>query len=210
MEAHQEFEPKLEPYGLSTPAWDEHLAWVVSKLCSPPLVAAAGIIISATHTGTSAAWGWAGFYILLAVSAPVGYVLWLVRQGKVTDFDLRQREQRTWPYLITLVSVFLAWLTLHLGGAPQLLMSLALAGWFQVALLFVITLYWKISVHSAAIAGLVVFIYALFGPVTLPLALLIPLVAWSRLRLKRHTLPQTLAGTIMGCGVMALTLYLTW
>ena len=53
MEAHQEFETKLEPYSLITPAWDESLARGVSKLCSPPVVAAAGIMVSAAYTGTA-------------------------------------------------------------------------------------------------------------------------------------------------------------
>jgi len=32
----------------------------------------------------------------------------------------------------------------------------------------------------------------------LPLVLIVPLVAWSRVRLRRHTLPQTVAGAVLG------------
>jgi hypothetical protein len=172
------------------------------------LLAIAGIILSAQATQTSTAWVWAGFYILVAVSLPVGYVLWLVRHGKVTDFDLQVREQRRYPFLVTLLSTLIAWLVLYWGQAPFELMLLTGVAWLQIVLLLTITLRWKISAHCASVAGFVVWTWILFGVMAAPLILLIPLVAWSRLRLQRPDLPQTVAGTVLGSSVLAMTFYL--
>ncbi|GAB4425898.1 MAG: hypothetical protein Fur0044_23910 [Anaerolineae bacterium] len=193
---------------LFLPAWDESLAHWVSRLGSPPLLAIASISLSAQAARTSTAWGWAGFYILVAIVLPAVYVLWLVRQGKVTDFDLKIREQRRSPFLVTLVSALMAWLVLYGGQAPSELVLLTGVGWVQIALLLAITLHWKISAHCASAASFVVWAWFLLGVMAAPFIFLIPLIAWSRLRLQRHDLPQTAAGTLLGSLVLATTLYL--
>jgi hypothetical protein len=190
------------------PAWDEYLARWVSRLGSPPLLAIAGVILSAQSAGTTTAWGWAAFYILVAISLPAVYVLWLVQRGKVTDFDLHRREQRLYPFIVTLISTLAAWLVLYWGQAPAGLVLLTGAGWVQIALLLGITLRWKISAHCASAAGFVVWTWVLFGTAASLLVLIIPLVAWSRLRLQRHDLPQAVAGALLGSTVLAITLYL--
>lgn len=190
------------------PAWDESVARWVSRLGSPPLLAITGIILGAQSVNTPLAWGWAGFYILGAVLLPASYVLWLVQQGQVTDFDLRRREQRYHPYLITLLSNLAAWLVLYWGQGPSELVLLAGAGWVQVVLLLAITLRWKISAHTASAASFTVWSWFIFGVAAAPLIVIIPLIAWSRLRLQRHDLPQTIAGILLGSIVLAATLYL--
>lgn len=193
---------------LFLPAWDEALARWISRLGSPPLLAIASISLSAQAARTATAWGWAGFYILAAIALPAVYVLWLVRQGKVTDFDLKIREQRRYPFLVTLASALIAWLVLYRGHAPFELVLLTGVGWVQIGLLLAITLHWKISAHCASAASFVVWAWFLLGVMAAPLILIIPLVAWSRLRLQRHDLPQTVAGTLLGSLVLATTLYL--
>jgi membrane-associated phospholipid phosphatase len=71
-------------------------------------------------------------------------------------------------------------------------------GIFQIALLLGVTLRWKISGHGAAIGSMTVFLWGLYGTPAFMSILAIPLVAWSRLKLRRHTLMQTIAGSITG------------
>lgn len=57
--------------------------------------------------------------------------------------------------------------------------------------------HWKISAHMIGFVSMVTvlsFVNIYFSV----MYVLAPLVAWSRLRLKRHTLQQVIAGTIMG------------
>lgn len=186
----------------------ESVARWVSRLGSPPLLAITGIIMGAQAANTTVAWNWAGFYILVAVLLPVSYVVWLVQQGQVTDFDLRCREQRHYPYIVASLSNLAAWLVLYWGQAPAEFVLLAGAAWVQVILLLAITLRWKISAHAASAASFTVWTWFIFGVVAAPVILIIPLIAWSRLRLQRHDLPQTMAGTLLGSSVLAATLYL--
>lgn len=203
------FDNVLDPYAsLRWRGWDEQAARWISNLGSPPLMAITGIILSVVTVGTLSAWLWAGFYIILAVSLPAAYVLWLVKRGEVTDFDLRLREQRLRPFLATLASTLMAWLVLYWGDAPPLLLVLAGAGWLQIALLLAVTLHWKISAHCAAAAGLVVFACYLLGFAATPMIFSIPAIAWSRIRLRRHDMTQTIAGALLGGSVITLALQL--
>lgn len=209
MTTPHEIEPVLEAYPpLVAPGWGERLARWISRLGSPPLLAAVTILLGAQASADRSAWLWAAFYILCAISLPAGYVLWLVQQEKVTDFDLRLREQRLGPLLVTVTSAFVAWLGLWLGSAPRLLLLLTGAAWVQLALLLVITLRWKISAHCATAAAFITFSLALFGSTAAPLILTLPLIAWSRLRLRRHDLAQTIAGSFLGSLILGATLYL--
>jgi membrane-associated phospholipid phosphatase len=72
--------------------------------------------------------------------------------------------------------------------------------WFQMFVIYIITLYWKISVHCATAAGVTTVIWMLLGT-SLPLLLVVPVLAWSRVRLRRHTLCQTIAGSVLGVAI---------
>jgi membrane-associated phospholipid phosphatase len=145
----------------------------------------------------------------MAVLSPIFYIAWLVKRGLVTDLDVHLREQRTKPMLVATGCAGAGWLMLKLGSAPLQIVILASALLIQSAIMFFITisLRWKISMHSAAAAGAATLVWAITGT---PLALMVsvPLVVWSRVRLRRHTLAQTLAGAALGSSVFLVTLWL--
>jgi membrane-associated phospholipid phosphatase len=188
--------------------WDVRLARLLSVVFSPPLMIVSGAALTAARLATQEAWRWTGIYLLLAVCVPVTYVGVQLARGRISDFDLRVREQRIKPYLVSLFCAALAWLWLRLGMAPALLIVVVGAGVAQVALMLAITLFWKISAHTASVAGVAALAVMLIGAAALPLLALVPLLAWARLRLKRHTLMQTVAGALLGAGLMALALRL--
>ena len=84
------------------------------------------------------------------------------------------------------------------GFRPAAFMAPLFALLAEIFLLFAITLVWQVSVHTATTAGLVTFACLAFGPIAACWTLLIPLVAWARIYLRRHTLAQTLAGAFLG------------
>lgn len=189
--------------------WDGKLAYIISQVGSPPMQAIAGLALSAYRFPHTGAWAWAGIYLVLAVLSPIFYIAWLVRRGLVTDLDVQLREQRTKPMLVATGCAGAGWLILKLGSAPLQIITLASALLIQSTIMFIITIYlrWKISMHSAAAAGAATLAWCITGT---PLALLVsvPLVAWSRVRLRRHTLAQTLAGAALGCAIFLTTLWL--
>jgi membrane-associated phospholipid phosphatase len=150
---------------------------------------------------------WAGTYVSLAILIPLLYLVCLVQQGIVTDLDVQLREQRMRPLIFTMVFNGLAWGVLVLGAAPAQLVLLAGALWVQTVVIFVITLRWKISVHCAAAASLGTLVWSLIGT-PWPLLIGVPIVAWSRVRLRRHTPAQTVAGALLGIAIFAAALWL--
>jgi membrane-associated phospholipid phosphatase len=167
----------------------------------------AGIGLAAGYVGTAAAWQWAAQYLLIALVPPIGFIAWQFMRGQLTSLELHLRSERVQPYLVSLLCSLVAWLWLRLGMAPALLTLLAGVGVVQVALLLAVTLFWKISAHSASVAGLVMLALSLFGAAALPLVGLVPAVSWARVHLRRHSLMQVLAGALLGAGLIALPLW---
>jgi membrane-associated phospholipid phosphatase len=173
------------------------LATVISSLASPPIAAVALILLAADSTSTALAWTWAGLHVALVVLGPVLFLVYLLHRGLVSDLDVQRRQQRAKPLTFTLLSAGASWLALSLGGASRLQVYIAAALFIEIALLFLITWRWKISVHCSAAASLGAATWFLAGT-ALPLLLGLPLIAWSRVRLRRHTFWQTVAGSALG------------
>jgi membrane-associated phospholipid phosphatase len=179
-------------------SWDAILARWVSHVFSPPTLTLLGIILITAAIGTANAWFWSTVYIFIAVLLPVIYVVREVRRSAVTDFHIKLREQRIRPMLVMLALSLLGWLILLAGNAPYALVLFAGIGVIQVAFLLTVTIWWKISGHSMAASGFAVLVFVALGLHTAPVLLLIPLVAWARIRRKRHTLTQTMLGSLAG------------
>jgi hypothetical protein len=189
-----------EPPGRALP-----LAKFISSVAAPHTLAPLALLLTATTMESRLDWLWIGFYLLFAVTVPVGYLLWLIRTGQVGDFHLRVRTDRFRPMIVTIASSGFAWIVMQLSNAPYVLTTVALAAWIQSILLFVITLRWKISAHSAAAATLAVLGWKIATPsVALGFSALVPLVGWARVRMRRHTLWQVVGGCLLGSGVVAL------
>jgi membrane-associated phospholipid phosphatase len=189
-------------------SWDALLAYVISQVGSPPVLSVGALALIASTLSIQRAWTWAGVYVSLAILTPILYLVWLVRQGLVTDLDVQLREQRVRPLLFTIVCAGLAWLVLAFGGAPVEMVVVTGGLWLQMVIIFGITFRWKISVHSAAAAGVATLIWSMAGT-TLPLLIGVPIIAWSRVRLQRHTVAQTIAGAVLGLAIFVPALSLT-
>jgi len=69
---------------------------------------------------------------------------------------------------------------------------------------FLITFVWKISAHTAGIAGPTTALVFVFGTWILPLYVLSILMIWSRVKFRAHTLTQAVAGMIVAVTITAL------
>lgn len=181
-------------------------ASVLSSVACPPVLAAAMMAISASVVDTAQAWRYAALYVSLAIATPIVYLAWLIRRGVVSDLDVKVRAERWRPLLAAQLGMAIALVLFLVRGAPPLMIGLAAGMLFYTTAAFLITLYWKISMHSAAAAALTALAVVQFGPNAYPLAFGVPLMAWARIRLRRHTLGQTIAGALLGSGVLFLAL----
>ena len=143
---------------------------------------------------------------LAAAAIVAGYVLLMRRRSRVGDFWISARAERLAPALFLLAAFVALLAALYLLDAPQDLYLLTLSMGLASATVAAITLLWKASAHCtvaghAAAAGLL-----LLGPPGLLFLLVLPLVLWSRVTLKAHTLFQALAGAVVGAGFALLFL----
>ena len=137
---------------------------------------------------------------LLAAAAVAGFVLLTRRRARVGDFWISARAERLTP-AVFLVSAFVALLAaLFLLGAPTDLLLLTLSMGLASATVTLLTLLFKASAHCtvaghAATAGIL-----LLGPPGILFLPVLPLVIWSRVALGAHTIPEALAGAVVGVG----------
>lgn len=187
---------------LSSPP-EPHVRWarVISNLVSPPVVwAILAFPIAWQHAPSRGqAVVWALTYGLLVCLVPMLYVGWMVRRGHITDLHMKYRQERLLPFVVSMVCTGAAWLLLRWMGAPPLVPLLAAVTLAQLVMMTLITLVWQISMHAMSIASAVTATALLFGALpALAVAPLVPLVGAARLKLRRHTLAQVVAGTVMG------------
>lgn len=177
------------------------IQWVargISHLLCPSLLAVSGSILVTIARPSAAAWWYTSLYIVLAVLVPVSIFFWLHSQGKVSDLDITLRTERTKPFLAALCGAAIAWVALAALEAPLLLQQFAIAHLATVCVAMLITLHWKISLHCAGAAGVAAILATVIGVRGMWAATPVLMVAWSRVYLGRHTLSQTLAGSILG------------
>ena len=153
---------------------------------------------------------WALTYSILVCILPALYIGYMVWRGHITDIHMRVREQRVRPFVVSVICTAVAWMLLRWMEAPSLLPMFTLFSMIQIAVVLLITLTWQISMHSLSITGAVVVAGALYGPGTaLLLSPLIPVVGAARIKLRRHTLAQVIAGGILGALLTAVMVILS-
>jgi membrane-associated phospholipid phosphatase len=182
--------------------WGDVLAKWISRLGSPPLLAAAGLMMFVLTVPSRRLINWSVFYAITGILIPIAYIVILINRGELTDFHMRVRSQRKQPMVFLIFCSSVAMLIMWIGHAPSYFVTFAAISTIQTIFLTLVTLRWKISGHATGASALVVFLYGLYGPVALPAVLLIPIMNWARMRLRRHTFLQTLAGSAVGAVFM--------
>ncbi|MEQ8768169.1 MAG: hypothetical protein RL885_29970 [Planctomycetota bacterium] len=188
----------------SVPKLRDRFAHHVSLVLSPPIAMMAAAFL--THGSVEAAGGWWAPFVFCAgaIFVPMALLVYWVRRGVISDLDVGRREQRTRPFAAALIGATAGAAALWLLEAPSPLVRFALAYVLVTAVLFLVSLRWKISVHGAAIASLSVVLSQQWGMRAELAVLLVVLVAWARVRLERHTVAQTVAGALLGTAAYLL------
>lgn len=119
--------------------------------------------------------GWAALMVLIVCALPLAYVLRQVIRGRLTDRHVRRREQRWLPMLVAHGAIV----------CP------------------LITLVWKLSIHTGTVAATALILAIVFGPPLLALEVFAALVAWARVELGVHTPGQVIGGGVIGAAVPA-------
>jgi hypothetical protein len=183
----------------------QRLARLITEILAPAPVAAILLVAVSLQSSASPAAGlrWAALTVLVVCAVPLAFVLQRVRRGRLTDRHVRLREQRLAPLLVALGAIFCGVLLLIWLGAPRELVVLLVAMIVGATVCLLITLIWKMSIHTGTVAATALILAIIFGPPLLVLELLAALVAWARVELGVHTPAQVVGGGIIGAAVPA-------
>ena len=185
-------------------------ARLVSNILAPVTISIPGVLLVAFYDAQSLAS--ALFYTSVTLFflsfGPMLYIIIGVRLGKFSDVDVSRRKERIGPFLFGLASVLAGLVTLVLIKAPKNLQTLLIITAVSCIVMLVITLWWKISIHAFSLAGTVTFLTALYGVIVLPAFLLVVLVSWSRVVLRRHTVAQVVAGALVSITLTSAILFI--
>ncbi len=183
------------------------LANLISVLSNPLVISIplSYSLVFKTTGGVIYAFQWT--FVSLFFASLVGlFVFYGVKKGFFSDFDVSKREERTRLFVFTaIVSVLYLATVLTVSGPRVLLFGIAslLLGLFFADL---INHKIKASIHLAVFSSFSIIMGILYGGVFWVLLFIAPLVAWSRIKLKKHELLETIVGGLVGI-IIVLMLY---
>lgn len=131
-------------------------------------------------------------------------------KGIFSDIDVSKRSERTKFYLILcpfiLVYILLSFL---FKGIFFPLLLIAVGMIFGLILYEVVTLKIKASMHVGIAVAWAITMGILYGPLVFMISCsIIPIVIWARLRLKRHSVSEIVAGGALGAVITFLSFFL--
>lgn len=185
----------------------ESAARVFSFVGLPPILALPTALLAGVRAGgTLGAALSVGGFLITSCLLPTLLTVALVRAGRASTFDLRERRDRLLPSLATAGGCACAWGLLVYAAAPPTITRLALAVSIQMAVLALLTVRWKVSYHTASASALVVVGHSATGwLLTLVLLILALCIGWARIYQRRHTLTQVAIGALTAAPIALLT-----
>jgi membrane-associated phospholipid phosphatase len=181
------------------------VARLVGELLSPPPILVILALVVAWDTSPTPAMAvlWGGIAAVFASALPYALILRGVRGGRLSDKNISLREQRIRFGVVAITSILIGLALLAAFDAPAEMVALQASIAAGVACGWVITLWWKISVHAAIAAGAATVLTLVLGTALLAAWALVALIAWSRVQVGDHTPAQVLAGVTLGVVVNA-------
>jgi hypothetical protein len=178
----------------------ERVARLITETFAPAVLVAALLLVvgweAGTRPGVSRWWGLPA--AVFAAGIPMAYVLRGVRRGHLTNHHIPEREHRRGPLLFGIASIAAGTAAMAFLGAPRDIVALLTAGLTGLVVGAAVTAFWKMSIHAGVAAGTVAVLVAIHGPAALAGVPVVLLVCWSRVRLSAHTVPQVIAGALVG------------
>ena len=133
-------------------------------------------------------------------------LLWAKRIG--TDRDISNRSDRYMPLIIGIISYLIGFMICIIFNLDHFLTALLLCYATNTGVVLLFTIKWKISVHTTALSGPVAALILLLGPLGAIFGVIYPVLIWSRVLLKKHTLAQAISGGVQGFFLTVLEMYL--
>ena len=141
-----------------------------------------------------------GIVVLVSVVPMLLLIARQVRSGAWTNYDVSVREQRIGLYPAALAIATATVLVLAWAQVPRPILQGVLATLLLIGIAALVNLRLKISLHTAFAVFTALALWPSRGLVTGVLVLALA-IAWSRLEMARHTLPEVIGGALLGAAV---------
>ena len=191
----------------------KRIATLTSNIFNPFLIGVVLMLLAllASTPSWSDALKWLLLLTCINVLPLALFMVYLVRHDRLDSLFVTVRRQRTKLYIFATVLFGISCIILLLLDAPSILLALLVATFASNIIFMCVNLRWKVSLHAAFIACAVIILLVLYGFQSVAFivsASLIPLIAWTRIELDHHSLPQVVAGALLASSVLVTVFYL--
>lgn len=180
------------------------LANLITIVFNPQVFAIVGVFLIAlrSHGDVSIALKWTGIALAHMFVLAI-YVLIGIKRKTFTNIDISRRQDRLNVFIFIAILSFSYLLFVYFLNGPIRLFYAVLFFLPSLFLFELVNRKIKASIHLASVTFLLVGLGYFYG-VSLFFALLtLPFVAWARIKKQRHTLEETVVGSLLG-GILAL------
>ncbi len=153
------------------------------------------IVVCVYQIQTYQAYIWGSIFILCLAVFPVIGDIFLLYKKVINDWDLSIRKERVEYMVLDTLLLAILLFAAEIGSAPHLLKVMLLIFVTLQTCFSFITFWWKISMHGQLVSLFIIFSCVFLGGIWYGSILFLPLVGFSRIYLKMHTLGQVIAGS---------------
>ncbi|MEE1336663.1 hypothetical protein [Methanobrevibacter sp.] len=190
------------------------IAKIISTFTNPPIICIPlFMLICMTLSFTQNGFDFGKFIVLEVISLifasilPMAIILFWAKRLN-TDSDISNRSDRYMPLIVGIISYFIGFLICYIFRLDNFLTCLLLCYSINTGVVLLFTTKWKISVHTTGLSGPVGALILLLGPFGAIFGLIYPVLIWSRVLLKKHTLSQAICGGVQGFFLTVIEMYI--
>ncbi len=159
----------------------------------------------------AAKWQILGMIFLITFIFPLFMVILFQRIGIIKSLYMKTKEERTLPYLMTIIFYYLASYLLKQLQISPIFYYFILGSTFLIIITLIINFFWKISIHMIGIGGMfgtlmgLSFLFMIDIPFLIILLVLCSgITGFARLKLNAHNPAQIYSGFLLGTSFMLL------
>lgn len=190
------------------------IAKIISTFTNPPIICIPlFMLICMALSFTQNGFDFGKFIVLEVISLifasilPMAIILFWAKRLN-TDSDISNRSDRYMPLIVGIISYFIGFLICYIFRLDNFLTCLLLCYSINTGVVLLFTTKWKISVHTTGLSGPVGALILLLGPFGAIFGLIYPVLIWSRVLLKKHTLSQAICGGVQGFFLTVIEMYI--
>src|SRR3989338_6049919 len=185
----------------------KNLARIISLSSSPfILLLPTPFILVFKETGNifySLKWTFFSYIFLFSV---VFFVILGMLLGFFSDYDVSKKEERPKLFAFGGITTFLYLGSLILLSGPKVLYLVIFGIILGIFTISLVNNWIKASIHTATVSAFTLSLVILFGYMFIPILLLIPAMAWARVKIKKHTPQEAIVGGFLGT-VLTIIVY---